>query len=270
MDIVAKILRSIRAGAAGFSSVGRGCIRAVYCRGLVDIPAAGYAPVRYAAMMRELKNAGVAGTLLRKATNRPDHQMPKQGEATPMPRCIAAAIALLLTSSSLLNADGGVTIAQIDRDDLRVTVFAAPVPVRAGLLAVSFLVQEIPSNQPVGEAGISCSVRKLSLPSHESVRLPAWCSAITPGTRIPAIAGHSGNKLLSGAYVPIPEAGRWELSVHMAGTRGDYTATVPLDVSPPLPPFSTWWPVIALVPCAILLYAWRACLLCASRRRGFR
>lgn len=189
-----------------------------------------------------------------------------------MPRSIflTATIALLLTSSTLLNADGGITIAQIERDGLRVTVFAAPVPVRAGLLDVSFLVQEIPSNRPVGDAGISCSVRKLSPPSPDPVRLPAWCSTITPGTRILATSGHSGNKLLSGAYIPIPEAGRWELSVYVARASGDFTATVPLEVSPPLPPFSTWWPVIALVPCGILLYFWRARLLCERRGSGLR
>ena len=198
--------------------------------------------------------------------------LPKQSEAMPMPRYffLTAAIALLLTSSSLLNADGGIAIAQIDRDGLRVTVFAAPVPVRAGLLDVSFLAQEIPSNQPVGDAGISCSVRKISPPSPDPVRLPAWCSAITPGTRISASAGHAGNKLLSGAYVPIPEPGLWELSVHVARASGDFTAAVPLDVSPPSLPFSTWWPVIALVPCGILLYIWRARLLWARRSSRIR
>lgn len=179
-------------------------------------------------------------------------------------------LTVLLASSAHLRADGGITIAQIDRDGLRVTVFAAPVPVRAGLLDVSFLVQEIPSNQPVGDAGISCSVRKLSPPSPDPVRLPAWCSAITPGTRIPATSGHSGNKLLSGAYVPIPEPGRWELNVHIARPAGDFSAAVALEVSPPLPPFSTWWPVIALVPCGILLYIWRARLHQAKRGSRLR
>lgn len=227
-------------------------------------------------MTRVLTKAVVVGTALRKVFHRPDPvahascpwvTIQQDMGWMPMPRYIilAAVVTLLLAASSLLNADGGTTIAQIDRDGLRVTVFAAPVPVRAGLLDVSFLVQEIPSNQPVGDAGINCSVLKLSLPSPEPVRLPAWCTAITPGTRIAATPGHSGNKLLSGAYVPIPEPGRWELSVHVTRAAGDFTATVPIEVSAPLPPFSTWWPVIALVPCGILLYIWRAFLIHAKR-----
>jgi hypothetical protein len=214
-------------------------------------------------MMRALIKAVAVRAALRKAIRQDMGWM-------PMPRyiLITAAIAPLLATSSLLNADGGVTIAQVDRDGVRITVFAAPVPVRAGLLDVSFLVQEIPSNQPVGDAGIRCSVQKLSPPTPDPVRLPAWCSAITPGTRIPATPGHSGNKLLSGAYVPIPEPGLWELGVHVARASGDFTVTVPLEVSPPLPPFSTWWPLISLVPAAILLYIWRSSLLRARRENG--
>ena len=121
----------------------------------------------------------------------------------------AAAIALLLASSSLLHADGGLTLGQIEREGLRVTVFAAPVPIRAGPLDVTFLVQELPSNQPVTDAHIACSVQKLSPPSPSPVRLPAWCSTIAPGTRIQANAKHSSNKLLLGAYLPLTEAGRW-------------------------------------------------------------
>lgn len=181
---------------------------------------------------------------------------------------VAAALSLLLASSPSLIADGGITIGQIDQDGLRVTVFAAPVPIRAGLLDVSFLVQEIPSNLPVGDASIRCSVLKLSPPAPDPVRLPAWCAAITPGTGIPATPGHSGNKLLSGAYIPIPEPGRWELSVNIARGAGTFTGSIPLEVSPSLPPFSTWWPVIALAPLGILLYIWRARLLTA--RRGSR
>ena len=170
-------------------------------------------------------------------------------------------MSLFLTASALVRADGGITIGQIERDGLRVTVFAAPVPVRAGPLDVSFLVQEIPSNQPVTDALIVCSVRKLSPPSPNPVRLPAWCSAIAPGTRVPATSLHSRNKLLSGAYLPIPEPGLWELSVQTTRGAASFTASIPLDVAAPLPPLSRWWPLIAMVPVAILLYVWRTRLI---------
>jgi hypothetical protein len=169
--------------------------------------------------------------------------------------------ALFLASSALLRADGGITIGQIDREGLRVTVFASPVPVRAGPLDVTFLVQEIPSNQPVTDAAIVCWVQKLSPPSSNPVRLPAWCSSIAPGTRIPATTAHSSNKILSGAFVPLTEPGRWELEVQVSRGPVDFTAAVPLDVAAPPEPLSTWWPLVALVPCGILLYIWRTLLL---------
>ena len=176
-----------------------------------------------------------------------------------------AAMIFFAVSSPVLHADGGVTLGQMDREGLRLTVFAAPVPVRAGLVDVSFLVQEIPSNLPVGDAEISCSVRKLSPPSPDPVRLPTWCSTFPPGTRIPATPGHSGNRLLRGAFVPVPEPGRWELTVQVARDGNEFSTTFPFDVRPPRPPLSTWWPFIALVPCAIILYIWRATLLRSPR-----
>jgi len=178
----------------------------------------------------------------------------------PMPRYFFFAVALLVATSSLLRADGGITVGQIERDRLRVTVFAAPVPIRAGPLDVTFLVQEIPSNQPVTDASVACSVQKVGPPSPGAVRLPAWCSTIVPGALIPATAAHSRNKLLSGAYLPLTEPGRWELGVHVARGPARFTAALPLDVSAPQPPLWTWWPLIALVPAAILLYVWRSCL----------
>ena len=177
-------------------------------------------------------------------------------------------IALLLAASSPLRADGGITLGQIDRDGLRVTVFAAPVPVRAGPLDVTLLVQEIPSNQPVTDAVISCSVQKVGPPSPIPVRLPAWCSTIAPGARIPATAAHSRNKLLSGAYLPLTEPGRWELNIQVTRGPAGFSASLPLDVAAPQPPLSTWWPLIALVPAAILLYVWRAILVRAKSNLG--
>ena len=174
--------------------------------------------------------------------------------------------ALLLTTSALMHADGGITVGQIEREGLRVTVFAAPVPVRAGPLDVTFLVQETPSNQPVTDARIACSVRKLGPPSPNPVRLPAWCSTIAPGARIPATSAHSRNKLLSGAYLPLTEPGRWELNIQVTRGLTSFSASLPLDVSAPLPPLSTWWPLIALGPAAILLYVWRGFLLRAKRK----
>ncbi|MEI6491180.1 MAG: hypothetical protein WCO94_01435 [Verrucomicrobiota bacterium] len=177
-------------------------------------------------------------------------------------------LSALLLTSSLLRADGGITLGQIERDGLRVTVFAAPVPVLAGPLDVTFLVQELPSNQPVTDASIACLVQRLSPPSLNVARLPAWCSTIAAGARIQATLTHSRNKLLLGAYLPLTEAGRWELRFDISRAQTRFTAGIPFDVAPPRAPVSTWWPLIALVPAAILLYVWRSVLVRSKRRIG--
>ena len=175
-------------------------------------------------------------------------------------RCsfFAAAMALLATTSSHLRADGGITVGQIERDGLRITVFAAPVPIRAGPLDVTLLVQEIPSNEPVTDAVISCSVQKIGPPSPGPVRLPAWCSSIATGARIPATSAHSRNKLLLGAYLPLTEPGRWELDIQVTRGPAHFTGALRLDAAAPPTPVSIWWPLIALVPAAIILYASRS------------
>ena len=177
-----------------------------------------------------------------------------------MPRYFffAVAMALLVTSSGLLRADGGITVGQIEREGLRVTVFAAPVPIRAGPLDVTLLVQEISSNRPVTDAIVFCSVRKLSPPSPGPIRLPAWCSSIAPGSRIPATSAHSRNKLLFGAYLPLTEPGRWELDIQVTRGPAHFTGALRLDAAAPPTPVSIWWPLIALVPAAIILYASRS------------
>lgn len=171
------------------------------------------------------------------------------------------AFPLLFASAALLLADGGITLGQIDREGLRVTVFAAPVPIRAGPLDVTLLVQEISSNQPVTDAVVTCSLQKSGPPSPSSLRLPAWCSAIVPGARIPATLAHSRNKLLFGAYLPLTEPGRWELNIQVTRGPTSFSSTLPLDAAAPQQQLSTWWPLIALVPAAILLYVWRTTLL---------
>jgi len=175
------------------------------------------------------------------------------------------AIVLIFTTSCFLQADGGIPIGQSDGGEgLRVTVFAAPVPVRAGAVDVSVLVQETASGLPVSDAAAAFSLQKLSPPSPDRVRIPAWCAAPGPDGYIPATSAHSKNKLLRGAFLPVTESGLWELTVHVARGPAKLTLAIPLHVGPPKQPLVTWWPLIALVPLAIALYAWRGALV---RRR---
>jgi hypothetical protein len=164
---------------------------------------------------------------------------------------------IFVLTASWLHADGGRPIGQADADGLRVTLFSSSLPVRAGALDAGVLVQEIPSNRPLADASVTLSARNTGRSQGRPVQIPAWCSSRDPGSEIPATASHSANKLLLGAYLPLPSPGRWEIAVSIR--RGETRTRVifPLDVAPPAPPMSTWWPLIALVPLAIAAYAWR-------------
>jgi hypothetical protein len=179
-------------------------------------------------------------------------------------------LSMLILLPPRLFADGGVAVGQFENGSLSVTVFAAPVPVHAGPLDVTVLVQEIPSNQPVADAAIGFSLQKVSSPSPDRVRLPGWCSSSPPGSWIAASSAHSGNKLLSGAYLPLSESGRWQLTLRVTRGASDFTESLLLDVAPPPNLLAVWWPLMALVPLAVALYAWRAILVCrrVDRRKS--
>jgi len=173
-------------------------------------------------------------------------------------RVAGIALAVLAASALPVRADGGVPVGQRDEDGLRVTVFASPVPLRAGAAEIGVLVQE--NGLPVSDASVTLSPVKTGGPSGERVRAPAWCAVTGPGGKIPATGAHSGNRLLKGAFLPLTESGLWELGVEVK--RGDRALafSIPLIVGPPARPLATWWPLIALVPAAIALYAARAAL----------
>jgi len=171
------------------------------------------------------------------------------------------AIFLLLATVPAALADGGMPIGQSEADGLRITLFASPLPVRAGPMDAGVLVQEIPSNRPAAGAEVRLSVRLVAGSTGRPVRMPAWCSTLAAGSDVLATSAHSANKLLVGAYLPLSEPGRWEVAVEVAH-RGRVTRAVfPLDVAPPPPPLAAWWPFLAMVPAAIALYAWRARIL---------
>lgn len=171
------------------------------------------------------------------------------------------AIVLVLAAVRVGLADGGVPVGQVEADGLRITLFAQPVPLRAGPLDATVLVQDTASNRPVSDAEVRLSARMIGIPTGRTVRLPAWCSASASGVPVPATAAHSANKLLVGAYLPLSEPGRWEVTAEV-GHGGRVTRAVfPLDVGSPPPPFLAWWPLLAMVPLGVAVYAWRARIL---------
>jgi len=171
-------------------------------------------------------------------------------------RALLLSLLVVLRPLSLF-ADGGVAVGQFGKGGLSVTVFATPVPVHAGPLR-----RHLTAGDFLQPAGDRCRHRifpaKLSPPSSDQVRLPAWCSSSPPGSWIEASSAHSSNKLLSGAYLPLPESGRWQLTLRITRGAVDFTESLLLDVAPPQNLLAVWWPLVAVVPLAVALYAWRA------------
>jgi len=174
----------------------------------------------------------------------------------------------LLAAGSPAFADGGVVIGGKTGEGLCVTVFAQPVPLRAGPADFSVLVQDAASRQPVGDADVRLSLKKLSAPSPEKAWTAPYCQLPGADGDVLLRRDLAQNKMLSAAMIAISEAGRWELSVRVASGGRRVVVTLPLDVAPPLKPLFTWWPAIAVLPCMIALYIWRGALLRARRRKS--
>ena len=158
-----------------------------------------------------------------------------------------------------LRADGGRVIAEKQVGCYRVVLFGAPSPLRAGMAEISFFVEESEENRPVLDAAVGLRLNKLSRPTPELAWKGVGCA--TPGESVPAVQGHTGNGLLYSAMIGIPGPGLWDCAVSIARNGETVFLSFELSVDRALPPMLTWWPVVALMPLGVLLYAWRGYLL---------
>ncbi len=169
---------------------------------------------------------------------------------------------LLCVLTQQLSADGGVVVGRHEEDSLQITVFAEPFPVRAGPVDFSVLLQN--GQDPILDADVRLSLKQTG-PSGE-VYLAPCCSMQGANGSVAASRSHSGNKMLFSTIMTLPGSGTWELGVVVAREGKQQSFSVPLDVRPPLKPVQSWWPFLALLPAAILLYVWRALLVRAKIR----
>lgn len=142
-------------------------------------------------------------------------------------------------------ADGGAIISRQKVDNLDITVFASPAPLRAGPVDVSVLVQEAGSVAPVMDATVE--VVWNGSPQAPVEWLPPCCS-MGALDRVSALRGHSQNKTLYSAIVPVKSAGPSQFSVRVQ--RGDVSAAISCDVQvqPPRSPILAYWPFLAFPP----------------------
>lgn len=165
---------------------------------------------------------------------------------------------LLFFFPSVLLADGGVILARETLNGLAVTVFASPVPLRAGPVDVSVLVQDTDTQKAVLDAEVNIAWSSVSSFSPEW--MPPCCSMDKATDKIAATLAHSQNKLLYSAIVPVRSSGPSEFVI--AVKAGEREALLSCDVTagPPRPPALAYWPWLALPPLAVAGFAVHQCI----------
>jgi hypothetical protein len=135
-------------------------------------------------------------------------------------------------------ADGGVVQMQRSSGRFVITVFTAPVPLRAGPADISILIQDRNSHHPVLDAEVTMSLYQ---EGREAIKAEARREQAT-------------NKLLYVALVSLPEAGRWKMEVAVVRNSEETRISGPMMVAPPLPFLLAYWWMLALPPVAIGLF----------------
>ena len=149
------------------------------------------------------------------------------------------------------HADGGGVIARQMVNGLLVTVLASPMPLRAGPVDVSVLVQN--GEKTVLDAAVDVAWH--SAPNSPPDWLPPCCTLDSGTERIPAVRAHSNNKFLYSAIVPVTSAGPSELVIDVSSGGRKASVLCPVEVTRALPPALAYWPWLVFPPVAIAGFA---------------
>lgn len=145
-------------------------------------------------------------------------------------------VALLVLCAPRAEADGGAVVAQETVEGLTVTTFVAPVPLRAGPVDVSVLLQR--AGEPVLDADV---VLELS-------------SGSRVVSRARAVHAEATNQLLYAARMDVPAPGAWRLAVVVDGDGGRFAVEALLEAAPALAPASRFWAWLALPLLAVAAF----------------
>ena len=137
-------------------------------------------------------------------------------------------------------ADGGQVRASEVRGEFQVTVFTSPIPLRAGPIDVSVLVQRVGSGEAVSNA-VTVEITSAD-PKQPPLRAAATSEAAT-------------NKLLSAALFNLPAAGSWDVHVETTPPgNSPIGVSFTMDAAPPLPAWLRVWPWFGWPFAVILLF----------------
>jgi hypothetical protein len=138
---------------------------------------------------------------------------------------------LFFAIAASLQADGGSVLLRQQSNGLLITVFGTP---QVGQTDFSVLVQNASDHSPILDARVDIRM------AHN----------LTPATH-----QHATNKLLYAAPIDIFHAGRHSIQVNVSRNGEGASISGEIDVSPPAPPWISYWQYFALVPTLIFLFA---------------
>jgi hypothetical protein len=148
-------------------------------------------------------------------------------------RLLPSTCALILLAPALF-ADGGAVLSRQESGPFVITVFAAPVPLRAGPIDMSVMIQDRVALQPVLDAAVSIRVEGVA--AAEASRSKAQ------------------NKLLYAASVTLPRAGEWKYAIAVRRSGVDAKIRGVLQAGPPAPPLASYAFYLALPPLFIAIF----------------
>jgi hypothetical protein len=142
------------------------------------------------------------------------------------------------TFGAAARADGGTLCLSGETAGYRITVFSAPVPLRAGPVDISVFVQDSATGLPMPEA-------------QATVRLTKPGQGALEGTATRAAAT---NKLFLATMFELTASGRWELEVQVAGLHGPAAIRGEVQAAERLPRWRELWPWIGWPALPIALF----------------
>jgi len=144
------------------------------------------------------------------------------------------ALALLATP---LFTDGGTVLSRQESGPFVITVFAAPVPLRAGPIELTVLVQTRDALQPVLDANVS-------------IRLNGASQIVAAASR-----SNAQNKLLYAATLDLPQPGEWKFTVQARSIAGQAAISGAFQADPPGLPLASYAFYLAIPPMLIAIFA---------------
>jgi hypothetical protein len=150
-----------------------------------------------------------------------------------------AFLVLIVTVAAIstAQADGGTVRVSERVGPYRVSAFTSPVPLRAGPVDVSVLVQDADTGRPIPDVTVTVGVAPRERPK-DAVTHSATTEAAT-------------NKLFRDALFDLPEVGTWDVVIEVSGPHGPATTRFAVEVSEPLPAIpdlAVWigWPAVVV------------------------